>query len=573
MEKIRLYIDEREVLTDPSQTVLRAALENSIDIPYLCYHPDIEDGNHHCGMCVVEVNGAEELRRACAVPVEEGMRVVTDSERIRKERAKNLEVVLEKHLLECGDCVWFQHCKLLDLTRKFSLLPKSNKDETAKVLQSGTIVFDQTKCIGCENCTKVCPTGFLEMNEHGRLQPTADETKECINCGQCIVHCPVGAIEGEGEFEELERFLLDPARIVVVQFAPSIRTSIGDEFGMAPGEVATGQLVAGLKKLGFNYVFDTAVAADFTTMEESGEVIERLQSGERLPAMSSCCPAWVKFLEFNYPEFVPNLCTSRSPQIMFGGIIKTHFAEKMGIDPDMITVVSIMPCVAKKYEIKREELKIDGRYPVDKVLTTRELIRLLKKNQIDLKTVGTAEADDPLGSPSGAGVIYGASGGVFESAFRTAYFKLTGEELPDHAIEEIRGEEGVKRKEIQVGDRTVRICVVNGVKNARTVLEELKADPSRYDAVEVMACPGGCVGGGGQPLPTNKHVVRERAKSLYTIDAGKPMRRAHENPAVKKVYKEFFTSEAMRKRVLHTHFAPRQRSEIRELKDSKETII
>ena len=570
MSKISIKINSEDFLVDQNKTILDIATENGIEIPTLCFHPDLEI-KHHCGMCVVSIKGEENLKHACATVAKDGMEITTESEEIITERKKNLDKILKKHLLECDDCVWFQHCKLLELTKKFGAKPVLEKNENNQIFQVGTMVFDQTKCIGCENCLSVCPTNFLELNEQNKIKCSDDEKKDCISCGQCILHCPVGAIEGVGEFEELEKLFKDDKKITVVQFAPSIRTSIGEEFGMKTGEIATGQLVSALKKIGFNYVFDTATGADFTTMEESGELIERLFKQDKLPAMTSCCPAWVKFLEFNYPEFIPNLCTSRSPQIMLGGIIKNYWSKKINANPKDIFVVSIMPCVAKKYEIKREELKIDDNYPVDMVLTTRELVRLLKKNKIDLKNIDKKEADDPLGLASGAGVIYGSSGGVFESALRTAYFKMTKKNLPKDAIQEIRGLEGIKTKEVKIGDKIIKVCVVSGIKNAKKVLEELKENPQLYDAIEVMACPGGCIAGGGQSLPTNKRIARERSKSLYTIDNKKELKCAHENIAVKKVYDEFFVDEKNRKSILHTHFSPKNKSDISKLKNSKET--
>jgi iron-only hydrogenase group A len=570
MDKISLKINGKDFLAEEGQSILDVARENNIDIPSLCFHPDVEI-KHHCGMCVVEIDGENEFKRSCSTLVENGMEIITESEALIEERKKNLNKILKKHLLECDDCVWLYHCKLLDLVKKFEAKPVAEKNEKDQVLQVGEMVFDQTKCIGCENCLSVCPTKFLDINDREKVEPSKDENRNCINCGQCILHCPVGAIEGVGEFEELENVFKNKDKISVVQFAPSIRTSIGEEFGMKTGEIATGQLVAGLKKIGFDYVFDTASGADFTTMEEANELIERLEKGEKLPAMTSCCPSWVKFVEFNHPEFIPNLCTSRSPQIMLGGIIKNYWSKKNNLDPKNIFAVSIMPCVAKKGEIKREELKIDGQSPVDMVLTTRELVRLFKKNKIDLKNIDEKDADDPLGNPSGAGVIYGSSGGVFESAFRTAYFKLTGENLDVDAVREIRGLDGIKIKEIESKGRLIKICVVNGIKNAEKILEKIKKNPKLYDAVEVMACPGGCVGGGGQSLPTTKKIVQERSKSLYVIDNRKTLKCAHENSAVKKIYDEFFINEETRKKILHTHFFPEKKSAIHILKNSKET--
>ncbi len=570
MDKISIKINGKTCLAEAGENVLTAALKNGIDIPSLCFHQDLKP-SQKCGMCVIEINGKKGLKHACATTVKEGMEITTESKEIEETRKKNLDKVLENHLLECIDCVWFQNCRLLDLVKKFEAKPMAKENKQDKVLQVGTIVFDQTKCIGCGNCVAVCPTGFLELNKRDKTEPSINKKKDCINCGQCILHCPVGAIEGVGEFEELENMFKDKSKIVVAQFAPSIRSSIGEEFDMKAGMDVTRRLVSALKKVGFNYVFDTACGADFTTMEESEELVERLTSNKNLPAMTSCCPAWVEFLEFNFPEFINNLCTSRSPQIMLGGLIKNYWSKKNKIDPKNIHVVSIMPCVAKKFEIKREELKIDGMFPVDQVLTNRELARLLKKNKIDLKNVEERDADNPLGLPSGAGVIYGSSGGVFESAFRTAYFKIMKKEMPPDMIKEIRGAKGIKVTQVKVGDRTVKICVVNGIKNARTVLEKLKKNPKLYDAVEVMSCPGGCVGGGGQPMPTNKEIVAKRSQGLYSIDKKKKLRYAHKNPVIKTVYGEFLDDQKVRKKILHTRFSRRNKSKIRKLKNSRET--
>lgn len=571
MEKIKIKINGEKILAEAGKSILDVARENKIEIPSLCFHPDVET-KQHCNMCLVEILGENALKRACSTIVESGMEIITNSKEIEKERKANLDKILEKHLLECNDCVWFQHCKLLELTKKYDSKPIATRNEEDKVFEVGTIVFDQTKCIGCENCMAICPTNFLSLNERGRITPALDSNKDCINCGQCILHCPVGAIEGVGEFEELEKHFIDEQKITIVQFAPSIRTSIGDEFDMKPGEIVTEKLVSGLKKLGFNYVFDTATGADFTTMEESDELIERITKNEKLPAFTSCCPAWVKFLEFYYPEFIPNLCTSRSPQIMLGGIIKSYWSKVNNIDSKNIFVVSIMPCVAKKYEIKREELKNNSLLPVDMVLTTRELVRLFKKNGINLKDIEKSKIDDPLCISSGAGVIYGSSGGVFESALRTAHFKLTGQELSENAIREIRGGKGVKIKEIQLGNKKIKACIVSGIKNIKKVLEDLKNNPKLYDVVEVMACPGGCVGGGGQCLPTTMEIVKKRSKSLYKIDERGEIKRAHENPIIKKVYADFFDNEKNRHKILHTNFSKKEKAKVNIIKNSKETI-
>ena len=560
MNTITIVLDGNVLCVERGKTILEVARENGVSIPTLCYHPDAETEGH-CGMCVVEIVNTQTKRYACMTVVEEGMNITTNSDRLGELRKKSLERLFEKHAMKCGDCLLMGRCQLLDLSRSLNVRPVVGNHEGDTLFEADTILFDQSKCIDCGHCANVCPVDFLEITDRGVSAVSKEEEKECINCGQCIIHCPVGAIDGQGEFgelKELEALLQEEGKTVVVQFAPSIRTAIGEEFGMEPGSIATGQLVAGLKKVGFKHVFDTASGADFTTTEEALELAERLLSGENLPAMTSCCPSWVRFVEFYYPEFIPNLCTSRSPQIMLGGILKEYWAKQMSLDSERIFVVSIMPCVSKKYERMREELKIDGRDPVDMVLTTRELARLFKKNNVDLKTIEEESPEHIFGDPSGAGVIYGSSGGVFESALRTAYYNMTGENLPLDAVSEIRGLDGIKQKELSIAGKKVRVCVVNGIKNARNILEELKKDPKKYDAVEVMACPGGCIGGGGQPIPMTQETVQARSKALYTIDEMKKIRCAHENEDVKKAYEEFFTSEDVRKKILHTHFDSRR---------------
>lgn len=576
MEKIKIKIDGKEYLADAGQTILEVAKENGIDVPSLCYHPDLQV-RATCRMCLVEIKNQKDLKTACSTRIGENMEIFTESLRINKARKINLELIFAQHQEECSDCVWFFNCQLLKLAKRFEVKINRFPDRKSqkKITQCGPIVFDQTKCIDCRNCVDVCPVEFLSVENRGAdigIENSTEEWKDCIACGQCIVHCPVGAIEGAGEFEEVQKQAESKKKIRVVQFAPAIRTSIGEEFDLAPGEIVTGQLVAALRKLGFDKVFDTSVGADFTTFEEAGELLERLKSGKNLPGFSSCCPSWVKFVEFYYPEFIPNLCTSRSPQIMLGGLIKTYWAQKEGIKPEDIKVVSIMPCVAKKYEVKREEMKINGLFPVDKVLTTREIAYLIKRNKIDLKNIPSEEADDPFGMPSGAGVIYGASGGVFESALRTVYFKATGNNPQEDEFKKVRGQEGIKINEIKIGDKVIKSVVVNGIRNARKMLEELKKDPNAFQAMEVMACPGGCIGGGGQPVPTNSQIRRKRAEALYVIDAKKEVRFAHANPALKKVYAEYLTEEKIIKPILHTSYSQKKKSAITTLKNSQETL-
>ncbi|MBN1584808.1 (2Fe-2S)-binding protein [Candidatus Uhrbacteria bacterium] len=565
---IRFTINGRELSASPGETVLQAAKRNGIEIPALCNHPDLPPSGT-CGLCIVEIGGQDEPQRSCLTAVSEGMSVTTESEDLTNRRRIAIQKILDRHALECPDCVFFQKCELLRLSGKLQGKPTTVPEPGTEVIRCGPIVFDQTKCIGCGNCVAACPTGFLEIGADGRVKPTDDPTRDCTGCGQCIMHCPVGAIESVGEFEDIDGILDDSGKVNVVQFAPAVRSAIGEEFGLPPGSVMTGQVTAALKAIGFSHVFDTAAAADITTIEEAEELLGRLSSGQRLPGMTSCCPAWVKFVEFNYPEFVPNLCTARSPQIMLGGVIKSVWGKSRGIDPHRINMVSVMPCTAKKHEVTRPELAIDGWYPVDRVITVRELARLMKKRKLDLTKIDPMEPDDPFGIPSGAGVIYGSSGGVFESALRTAYFKALGSEMPPDAVRELRGQEGVKNTEMRIGDRTVRIRVVSGLRNAKDALEELKADPKAFDALEVMACPGGCVGGGGQPVPSDAETIERRAASLYEIDRGSENRQAHRNPAVMALYENGLSDAAERHRLLHTSYQKSERTPTKKIADSR----
>ncbi|NQV00754.1 MAG: (2Fe-2S)-binding protein [Parcubacteria group bacterium] len=566
MKKIQVIIDSKKIDCLEGQTILKVAWKNKIKIPALCYHSDLKI-KANCRMCLVEIKGKKGLYTSCSTRVEPDMEVTTESAKINRARKINLELIFAQHCEECDDCIWDFNCQLLKLADKYGVDKARfpNRKKGYPVYQFGpSLIFDSSKCIDCRNCVDVCHqqgVDFLKIKEKGHLfqvVPTKNEKKDCIYCGQCIVHCPVGAFEAVGEFEDVEKPLQDKNKVVVFQFAPAIRTSIGEEFDLPRGSIMTEQLVAGIKKLGVDKVFDTCVGADFTTTEEANEFAEKLEKGTT-PCLTSCCPAWVKFVEFNYPEFIPNLATTRSPQVILGGLIKTYWAKKENIDPKKITVVSVMPCVAKKYEIKKEELEINGIKPVDYVLTTRELAYLFKKYKIDLAKISPQKIDDPLGIPSGAGVIYGASGGVMESALRTAYEKMTKTELSNVKFEQVRGAKGIKKAVIDINGKSVKIAVVNGIGNAKKILEELKENPKLYDGVEVMACFGGCIGGGGQPVPADKEIRQKRAEGLYKIDDKKEIRLAHKNPIVKKVYKDFLNSEEIIHSVCHTSYSPKKR--------------
>ncbi len=564
-KKINIKIDGKEIKAQEGETILRAAKRNGIEIPALCYHPDLNI-KANCRMCLVEIRGQRGLQTSCSVKVYDGMEVITNSEEIKKARKINLELIFSQHREECFDCVWKYNCQLLKLAKEYDVEITRFKDRKSKfpVEIAGPIEFDWTKCMDCKNCVEVCQkqgVGFLEVEkkeEFFQVMTSKKESKDCVYCGQCIVHCPVGAIETTGEFESIKKPLQDKKNFVIAQIAPSIRTSIGEEFGIEYGTPITEKIAAGLRKLGFNKVFDVPLGSDFTTVEEAKELIERLEKGDVLPMMTSCCPAWVKFVEFYYPEFIPNLTTVRSPHIILGGLVKTYFAEKEGIDPQNIVVVSIMPCSSKKYEIKREELKINGLNPVDYVLTTRELTYLFKEDKIDLKKITPEDLDSPLGIASGAGVIYGASGGVMESALRTAAFQLTGENLKKIEFYQVRGLEGIKRAEIEINNKKLRIAIVNELGNAKKILEELKNEPGLYHYVEVMACPGGCIGGGGQPLPVSQGIREKRARGLYRVDNEKKLRLAHENPVLKEIYDKCLNQEKIHK-IFHTHYFRKKR--------------
>jgi len=570
MEKntITISINGKKIVCKTDLTILDIAKENNIEIQTLCYHPDLKlEGT--CGLCVVEIKGESKLKHACSTKAIDGMIIFTDSDKTKIARKVALEELFKKHTRKCSNCIDLYHCELLKLAAlngvKFNEIPpEKSRNEIYKFGPS--IVFDSSKCIACGNCVMACAQqgiGFYakEKNKDGDtiIVPTKNQNIDCVDCGQCINHCPVGAISSAGEFDEIENIINQKDKIIAVQFAPSIRTSIGEEFNMPYGSIVVDKLVGAIRALGVDMVFDTSTGADFTTYEEAKELADRLTNKDgKLPMFTSCCPSWVQFVEFYHPELIPNLTTVRSPQSILGGVIKTYVAEKKGINPKDIIVISIMPCVAKKSEIERKELLIDGIKPVDHILTTREFARLLKKHGIKLDQVEESKADSPLVDHSGAGVIYGASGGVMESALRTAYFKLTGEDLEDVEFQDVRGMNDVKRAEVDINGRKVKVAVVNGLGNARKILKELEDNPKKYDYIEVMSCPGGCIGGGGQPLPTNAEIRKKRAASLYSIDSKKQKRQAHRNPSLQKVYKEYMDKEKIEK-ICHCTFEPKSR--------------
>ncbi|MFH1744981.1 MAG: [FeFe] hydrogenase, group A, partial [bacterium] len=505
-------------------------------------HPDFcAKGN--CRVCVVEVKGKRKLVTACSTEIQNGMEISTDSPRVLAARKMNIELIFAEHIEKCPECVWRYQCKLLKFAKEYKLSISKFKDRkrARKIFKfSKSVELDSSQCIDCRNCVDACAMqkiNHLEIKGKAAKQeivPTTSRKTECILCGQCAVHCPVSAAQEQVEWQKLEKELKFGHKIMVAQFAPSLRVSIGEDFDVPYGSVMTGQMVAGLKKLGFDYVFDVNFGADITTMVEAEELLERVKNKGVLPLFTSCCPSWVNYVEIYRPDLIPNLTTARSPHMHSAGVIKTYWAHKKNISADKITVVSIMPCTSKKDEAKRGEMKIGGEFPVDHVLTTREFSFLLKKDNIDLTKLKPCEVDNPIGESSGAAVIYGGSGGVMESALRTAQYLACQESRANLCLEKldfksVRGMAGFKEAVVRIGNRTLVVGVVNGIGHIDEVLKNLK----KYAYIEVMACPGGCIGGGGQPIPTTEVIRQKRIAALYQLDTKNKIRKAHENKSVK----------------------------------------
>lgn len=570
MKKIKIKINNKEIKCLEGDNLLEVARKNGIFIPSLCYHSDFKP-KANCRVCVVEIKGRKKLEMSCKTEVCDGMEVKTDSERVRRARNTNIELIFAEHIEKCSGCIWRVHCDLLDLADRYKLEIKRFPDRKSsrKIYKfANAVEIDGTQCIDCRNCLDACSVlqniNYLELKGKGgdqEIVPTKNKKIDCIYCGQCAVHCPVGAAQEQSEWEPVEALLKkkDRKKVLVALFAPSIRVSIGEEFGLPYGKIMTDQVVAGLKELGFDYIFDVNFGADITTVVEAKELLERVNDGGVMPMMTSCCPGWVKYLEFYHPELIPHLTTSRSPHIHLAGVVKTYWAEKMGLDPRDIVTVSIMPCTAKKFEKSRSEMKIKGNFPVDHVVTTREFAWLMKRNWVKFGKLKNLKADNPLGEYSGAGAIYGGSGGVMESALRSAHALACGDKKsgacrPKIDFKQVRGLDGVKEAVVEVAGKKMRVAVVNGIGHVEKVLENLK----NYDYIEVMACPGGCIGGGGQPLPTNNETRKARIDALYRLDKSKKIRKAHENKSVQSVLQWLSDQgEDMEHKVLHTKYKKR----------------
>ena len=575
---ITLTIDGIEVQAPQGSTVLEAARLAGIRIPTLCFLKDINEIGA-CRMCVVD-SGARSLQAACVLPAAQGMNVKTNTPEIRAYRKNILELLLSMHDKKCLSCVRSQNCELQALCKELGV-EDGDKFEGYKVPYtiddlSPSIVRDNNKCVLCRRCVAVCQ----KIQNVGVIGPvnrgikTAIESPwemhlsemSCINCGQCIVNCPVGALYEKDDTKKVWDLLRDPSKHVVVQPAPAVRAALGEEFGLPMGTSVTGKMASALKRLGFDKVFDTDFGADLTIMEEANELVERIKNGGVLPMITSCSPGWIKYCETYHPDFLPNLSSCKSPHEMLGAMVKTYYAEKAGIDPKDIAVVSVMPCTAKKFEAARPELGHNGLADVDVVITTRELARMIKEANINFNLLPDSEFDSLMGESTGAAVIFGATGGVMEAALRTAYEVITGQKLENVDFHDVRGIEGIKEATVNIGGTDVNVAVANGTGNATKLLERVKSGEKNYTFLEVMACPGGCVNGGGQPIVSAEtkmdvDVRVERAKALYGEDVAKPLRKSHENAEIKQIYADFLDKPGshLAHELLHTHYQAREK--------------
>ncbi|AEM78409.1 NADH-dependent [FeFe] hydrogenase, group A6 [Thermoanaerobacter wiegelii] len=575
MDKVRVTIDGITVEVPSHYTVLEAAKEAGIDIPTLCYLKEINQIGA-CRICVVEIEGVRNLQTSCTYPVFDGMKVYTNTPKVREARKLNLELILSNHDRSCLTCIRNTNCELQSLSKKLGVDEIRFEGENIKYSiddASPSVVRDPNKCVLCRRCVAVCSQvqnvfaiGMVNRGFKTMVAPSFGRSLKdspCISCGQCIQVCPVGAIYEKDHTRRVYEALADEKKYVVAQTAPAVRVALGEEFGMPIGSIVTGKMVAALRRMGFDAVFDTDFAADLTIMEEGSELLERLKNGGKLPMITSCSPGWIAFCEKYYPEFIDNLSTCKSPHMMMGALVKSYYAEKKGLNPEDIYVVSIMPCTAKKLEIERPEMQHKGIKDVDAVLTTRELARMIKEMGIDFVNLKDEEYDEPLGMSTGAGVIFGATGGVMEAALRTVADIVEGKDLDKFDYEEVRGLEGVREATIRIDGMDIKVAIANGTGNAKKLLDKVKAGEVEYHFIEVMGCPGGCIMGGGQPIhnPNEMEKVKElRAKAIYEADKNLPIRKSHKNPAIQKLYEEFLGSPLSEKshHLLHTHYSKKE---------------
>lgn len=576
MERVKLTIDGTLVEVEPGTTILEAAQKIGIHIPTLCYHPELRlEGA--CRICVVQVEGMKNLAASCVYPVSEGMVVRTNSDLVRRTRKNIVELLIANHPADCLVCRRHGECELQDLSRQLGIRQVRFEGEKRDIPldeSSHSVIRDPNKCILCGRCVRVCQQtqavsaiGMANRGSKSIVTTPFDRglaEGPCVGCGQCINVCPVGALAEKDETERVWSALHHSEVHTVVQVAPAVRAALGEEFGLRPGSLVTGKLVTALRKLGFDKVFDTQFAADVTIMEEGHEFLHRLERNECLPLITSCSPGWVSYCEHFFPELLPHVSSCKSPQQMFGALVKTYYAEKAGVDPAAICSVSVMPCTAKKSEAARSEMNSSGQRDVDAVITTRELANMIREAGIDFSSLPEGEFDLQMGMSTGAGTIFGVTGGVMEAALRTVKELVDGQELPDVEFQQVRGFAGTREATIIVGGKRIKVAIVNGLAQAKQLMQAIQSGESEYHFVEIMGCPGGCIGGGGQPLSTDPEIKIKRASALYRQDMLKKVRKSHENPAVQELYRSFLGQPNGEKahQLLHTHFQARDQYQV-----------
>lgn len=568
MKTFNVTIDRVAVSIPEGTTILEAAKKAGIEIPTLCYHPDLGI-NASCRVCLVKVNGWKKLTPACSTPVNDGMEIVTNSYEVRQVRKTILELIISGHPLDCLNCIRNQKCELQRLAYEYGIRGNEfihNAENLPLDNSNSSIIRDMSKCIKCGRCVEACNGrqgvgaigNAFRSNNMKMTTPFSVplSSTKCVYCGQCAAVCPVGAIYEKDDTKKAWRAIEDDRKHTIVQIAPAVRVSIGEEFGLPKGSIVTGKLVSALRRLGFDKIFDTDFTADLTIVEEVNELVDRIKNGGTLPMLTSCSPGWINFIEGFYSESTANLSSCKSPQQMFGALAKTYYAEKMGINPEDICVISIMPCTAKKYEASRSEMGRDGIRDVDIVLTTRELARMIREAGIDFLKLDNQEFDAPFGISTGAGVLFGASGGVMEAALRTLYDLSGLKEPEDLNFKEVRGMDGIKELSVGLGDKLIKVASVHGLKNARRIMESIKSGKCEYTFIEVMCCPGGCINGGGQPYQLNPSAMINRMEGIYKVDSSKAIRKSHENPGVKALYDNYLGCAGSEKahKILHTTY-------------------